>query len=85
MPSYIIFNAINVNSQSTNTAVFVGETAAPGWDSHNKNQSSIASMTSAFVGGNFISNNLNWLVDNDVLDTLILDGFEKEGGPSAQA
>ncbi|PYI55452.1 hypothetical protein [Paenibacillus flagellatus] len=85
MPGTIIFNGIYVNAQATNAAVFIGEAAAPGWDSHNKNQMSIGTIFNAFGGGGPIAGNLNLLSDNDFLDTLILDGFERDGGPSIQS
>lgn len=85
MPGTIIFNGIYVNAQSSNGGVFVGETSAPGWDSHNKNQMSVGTVFNAFGGGFQLSGNLNLLSDNDFLDTLILDGFEKEGGPTVQS
>ncbi|MEF3309651.1 hypothetical protein PV433_12190 [Paenibacillus sp. GYB004] len=85
MPGTIIFNGIYVNAQETNGAIFVGENAAPGWDSHNKNQMSIGSIKNGFGGGGNFSGNLNLLSDNDFLDTLIFDGFEKEGGGSIQS
>ncbi|GAA3405901.1 hypothetical protein ACFFNY_26130 [Paenibacillus hodogayensis] len=85
MPGTIIFNGIYVNAQETNAAVFVGETAAPGWDSHNKNQYSIGSITNGFGGGSTFAANLNLLSDNDFLDTLIFDGFDRDGGPSIQS
>jgi hypothetical protein len=85
MPGTIIFNGIYVNNQGPNGAVFVGETSAPGWDSHNKNQASNGQSNNAFGAGENITGNLFLLSDNDFLDTLILDGFEKEGGPSIQS
>lgn len=85
MPGSIIFNGIYVNVQETNAAVFVGETASPGWDSHNKIQMSIGESNNGFAGGSIYTANLNVLVDNDFLDTLIFDGFERDGGPSIQS
>ena len=85
MPGTIIFNGIYVNSQRINTAIFVGENAAPGWDSHNKNQMSIGKIKNAFSGRATFLSNLCLLLDNDFLDTLIIDGFEREGGPSVQS
>lgn len=84
MPGNIIFNGIYVNAQATNAAVFVGENAAPGWDSHNKNQMSIGMNFNAFGGGGTFSGNLNLLSDNDYLDTLIWDGFDRTAGPGVQ-
>lgn len=85
MAGAIIFNSIFVNAQETNAAIFIGETSAPGWDSHNKKQMSIGMIFNAFGGGQNNSGNLNLLSDNDLFDTLIQDGFEKEGGPTVQS
>lgn len=85
MPMTIIFNGIYVNEQVTNAAVFVGESNAPGWDSHNKNQISIGPVANAFAGGSSIAGNLNLILDSDFFDTLIFDGFEREGGPNIQS
>ncbi|MDF2721250.1 MAG: hypothetical protein K0Q59_925 [Paenibacillus sp.] len=85
MPMSIVFNGIYVNAQQTNAAVFVGESNAPGWDSHNKNQYSIGSITNAFAAGSAVTCNLNLLLDSDLFDTLIFDGFERDGGPSIQS
>jgi hypothetical protein len=84
MPNAIIFNCINVNTNKTNAGIFVGETSAPGWDSHNKNQGSISMITTAYASGAYFPGNLNLLSDNDFIDTAIQDGFEREGGPSVQ-
>ncbi|MEF3310891.1 hypothetical protein PV433_18580 [Paenibacillus sp. GYB004] len=85
MPGAIIFNGIYVNSQRINAAIFVGENASPGWDSHNKNQMSVGKVKNGFGGESTFSGNLCLISDNDFLDTLILDGYEKEGGPSIQS
>jgi hypothetical protein len=85
MPNAIIFNAINVNANERNGAVFVGETNAIGWESHNKNQMSVGMVFTAYAAGTFFPGNLNLLSDNDFIDTFIQDGFEVEGGPTAQA
>jgi hypothetical protein len=83
MAGTIIFNSINVNAQNTNAAVFVGETAANGWDSHNKKQLSSGMMFNAFGGFTHLPGNLYILNDNDFLDTLIWDG-DREGGITSQ-
>ncbi|RKN86402.1 hypothetical protein D7M11_00060 [Paenibacillus ginsengarvi] len=85
MPGTIIFNGIYVNSQGPNGAVFVGEASAPGWDSHNKNQTASGQNNIAFGSVDSIAGNLFLFSDNDFLDTLILDGFERDGGPSIQS
>ncbi|MEF3312095.1 hypothetical protein PV433_24740 [Paenibacillus sp. GYB004] len=85
MPTSIVFNGIYVNNQGPNGAVFVGETSAPGWDSHNKIQASTGKNVNGFGGGELYTGNLYLLSDNDFIDTLILDGFEKEGGPTVQS
>jgi hypothetical protein len=79
----IIFNSINVNAQETNAAIFVGETTAQGWDSHNKNQMSVGMIFSGFGGASIFPGSLYLLSDNDVIDTLITDR-DLEGGPSSQ-
>lgn len=85
MPGTIIFNGIYVTNQGPNGAVFIGENAAPGWDSHNKNQTSSGQNNIGFGGIYNHTGNLFLLSDNDFLDTLILDGFERDGGPSIQS
>lgn len=80
----IIFNSINVNAQKTNTGVFVGNSAASGWDSHNKNLLSAGMIFNAFGGFNHLAGNLFLLSDNDFLDTFIVDG-DLEGGSSAES
>lgn len=73
MSGAIIFNMINANGMETNAAVFVGENAANGWDSHNKNQLEIGMNFTAFGAYNAFTNNINLLSDNDLIDTLISD------------
>lgn len=83
MAGTIIFNSIFVNSQRNNTGIFIGETAALGWDSHNKNQSSSGNVSNAFGGFSNQPGNLYLLSDNDVFDTFIADP-DFEGGPTTQ-
>lgn len=66
---------------STNAAVFIGDNAASGWDSNNKNQNSIGPVTGA---ANVFTAILTLMNDNDVLDTPIVDN-DIETGPTAQA
>ncbi|MDQ0214877.1 hypothetical protein J2S13_001274 [Oikeobacillus pervagus] len=81
MPSTIIFNTIAANGMETNAAIFVGENSASGWDSNNKNQTSIGFI---FGVGNAFPYNFNLLYDNDYLDTPIVDN-DVENAPAAQA
>ena len=81
MPDLIIFNFIAVNNLNTNAAVLIGDNAATGWDSNNKKQSSIGTITGA---GNVVAANLNLMNDNDVLDTPIIDN-DIEAAATAQA
>lgn len=73
MAGTIIFNSINVNGLQTNSAVFVGETSAPSWSSHNKKQASTMTTLAAFGGNNLYPGNLYLLSDNDIVDTVIND------------
>ncbi|UFJ41541.1 hypothetical protein LOK74_03130 [Brevibacillus humidisoli] len=84
MAGVVIFNMINVNGMETNAAVFVGENSASGWDSHNKNQLAVGMNFSAFGAFNSVIGNLYFINDNDVFDTIIKDGLETKGSPTAQ-
>lgn len=84
MAGTIVFNGIFVNAQYKNTGVFVGETVANGWESHNKNQRSIGSFINGFGSGSNVAGNLNLILDNDIVDTAIFDGFEQDAAPSSQ-
>lgn len=84
MAGTIVFNAIYINAQETNGAVFIGETVANGWDSHNKNQMSIGKLFGAYFNSENIFGNWNVLSDNDVIDTYIQDGLENKAAPSTQ-
>lgn len=65
----IFFNAINVNSVSTNSQIAIGENSQPEWDSYSKtNQGSGSSSELSWEIG--IS---NIIFDNDVIDTPITD------------
>ncbi|MDC3417393.1 hypothetical protein [Aquibacillus salsiterrae] len=68
MPETIIFNAINVNVQETNTGVFIGDNSASNWESHNKNLFSIGLLFGVL---NTFPANLNVITDNDFIDTPI--------------
>lgn len=73
MAEQIIFNMINVNALETNALIQIGENSATGWDSHNKNQMAVGFNFMAFNGLLFMPNNLNFITDNDVIDTPIND------------
>jgi hypothetical protein len=75
----IIFNMINANGMETNSAIFVGENSANGWDTHNKNQGANEFIFSAFGAFNSFPGNLNLIIDNDIIDTVIHDQ-DIEGG-----
>jgi hypothetical protein len=83
MSGVIIFNSLFVNGQETNTAVFVGETAASGWTSHNKNQNSVGQVFTGFGAAIFFPNNYFLISDNDVVDTAIADPDNYQN-PTAQ-
>ncbi|WKA48417.1 hypothetical protein QWV57_05490 [Geobacillus zalihae] len=70
MPSSIIFNTIAANGMETNAAIMVGENVANGWDSNNKNQTSIGFV---FGTANAFPYNFNVMYDNDYIDTPIFD------------
>ncbi|MGG1550876.1 MULTISPECIES: spore germination protein [Paenibacillus] len=70
MPTSIVFNMINVNSQHRNATVGIGENAQSSWDSHSKNNFG----TGEFIGGpSFQVNVINVLNDNDFIDSPIYD------------
>ena len=66
---------------STNTAIFIGDNAASGWDSNNKQQNSIGPVTGA---ANVFTAILTLMNDNDVVDTPIVDN-DIEASPTVQA
>lgn len=84
MAGTIIFNAININAQEINSAVFVGETNALGWDSHNKNQQSFGMSFVAYGAGFLNAGNLYLLSDNDLVDTTVNDPDGESGNPTNQ-
>jgi hypothetical protein len=84
MAGSIVFNTINVNGLETNAAIFVGENSASGWDSHNKNQNSIGFIFSGFAAYTLFPGNFNFVSDNDLIDTVINDGFEAKASPTSQ-
>jgi hypothetical protein len=73
MSGAIIFNSILVNGQETVNGIFVGETVASGWASHNKNQLSVGQVFTGFGAANFFPANYFLIFDNDLIDTLISD------------
>lgn len=83
MAGAIIFNSILINGQETLGGVFVGETTASGWTSHNKNQLSIGQLFTGFGAGNLFPANYFLISDNDVIDTAIADPDNYQN-PSAQ-
>ncbi len=64
------FEYIHIKSMETNTAVFIGNNSATGWDANSKNQMSIGSITGQ---NNCFTKNTILMPDNDVLDTQIND------------
>ncbi len=84
MAGSVIFNAINTGTMAQNNAIMVGENSASGWDSHSKTQLSSGYVFSAFGAPNVFFSNLYVLNDNDLLDTVIADGFETKASPTTQ-
>ena len=80
MPELIIFNCIATNSLKTNAGIFIGENAATGWDSNNKNDSALNQIVGA---ANVLTAILTMLNDNDLIDTPIIDN-DIETGPGVQ-
>jgi hypothetical protein len=83
MAGTIIFNGIYINAQETNAGVFVGQSTASGWDSHNKNQMSVGMIFNGYGSSSLFPGNLFLLSDNDFIDTAITD-TDVEGGPTSQ-
>ncbi|MDQ0253586.1 hypothetical protein J2S74_000958 [Evansella vedderi] len=75
MAVVINFLAINVNSQSNNSGVFIGSNNQVGWDSHSK----FSYGNGQFLGMNGTINNLNILMDQDIIDAPINDQDIKPG------
>ncbi|MDD9268425.1 hypothetical protein ACFPES_15395 [Paenibacillus sp. GCM10023248] len=69
MPSSIVFNMINVNSQHRNATIGIGENAQSSWDSHSKNNFAFGEN----IGNSISVNVVNLLYDNDFIDSPISD------------
>lgn len=68
MTAPIIFNMINVNGVESLGGVFVGDTAANGWEVHEKLNQSIG-MNFAGFGGNIpVTGNFNLINDPDAIE-----------------
>jgi hypothetical protein len=65
----IVFGSINVNNQNTDAVISVGTNSLPNWDSHQKRNFGIG----VSPGINFFANFINYVIDPDVLDSLISD------------
>lgn len=65
----IIFNAININGQYTNTTVSIGENAQPGWSAHSKNNFGVGTV----MGINLVITPISNVLDPDVIDAPITD------------
>lgn len=81
MPDLILFNSIATNSMNTNSAIFIGDNAATGWDANSKSENVISQVAGA---ANVFTAILTLLNDNDVIDTPIVDS-DIEAAPIAQA
>ena len=75
MAVIINFLAINVNTISNGSGVFVGINNAVGWDAHSK----FSMGNGQFLGMNGTANNINILLDNDIIDAPINDQDIKPG------
>ncbi|MFC7391755.1 hypothetical protein [Scopulibacillus cellulosilyticus] len=73
----INFGAINVNAQTRDGTVSVGENNQTGWSNHGKNNYG----NGLLLGINFFANNLSNIIDNDVVDVPVND---QDGIPSNQ-
>jgi hypothetical protein len=60
---------INVNSLDTNAAVSVGDNISNGWGAHGKRNQGIGRS----VGTSQLQSNTNIVIDNDVVDSPIVD------------
>ncbi|MCY9659435.1 spore germination protein [Paenibacillus chondroitinus] len=69
MPSSIVFNMINVNSQHRNASIGIGENAQSSWDSHSKNNFG----SGEWIGYSITTNVFNVINDNDFIDSPIND------------
>lgn len=65
----IIYNAVNVNGQYTNTTVSIGENAQSGWSAHSKNNFASGPQ----MGSNLIITPMNYIFDPDNIDSPIID------------
>ncbi|MFC7394188.1 hypothetical protein [Scopulibacillus cellulosilyticus] len=63
------FGTINVNAQTRDGAVSVGENNQSGWSNHGKNNFG----NGLIVGINCITNNISNIIDNDIVDDPIND------------
>ncbi|NOU87781.1 hypothetical protein GC102_18690 [Paenibacillus sp. LMG 31460] len=69
VPSSIVFNMININNQNTNATIGIGENAQSSWDSHSKNNYG----TGQWIGNSVSANIVNFIYDNDFIDSPIND------------
>ncbi|WP_088035963.1 hypothetical protein [Evansella clarkii] len=69
------FAAVNINSQSNTSGLFVGANNSVGWDGHAK----FTYGNGQFLGMNGSVNNINIAADPDVIDAPVNDQDIKPG------
>lgn len=65
----IVFGSINVNALDTNSSVTIGENSMSNWSSHSKNNFGNGML----FGLAWTTAQLNYIIDNDLVDTPIMD------------
>lgn len=65
----ITFGSINVNAQETNATISIGESSQSGWSAHSK----FNFGTGMLFGINNSWNIINNILDNDAVDSPIMD------------
>lgn len=65
----ISFGSLNVNAQDTNSTVSIGEASQAGWSAHSKNNFGNGML----FGWNNSANMFNYILDNDIIDSPIID------------
>ncbi|GAE24859.1 hypothetical protein JCM9140_819 [Halalkalibacter wakoensis JCM 9140] len=74
------FAAVNINTQSNNSGLFIGSNNQTGWDGHTK----FSFGNGQFLGMNGTANNMNIVNDTDVIDAPMNDQDVKPGVQNQQ-
>ncbi|KUO77621.1 MAG: hypothetical protein APF77_19910 [Clostridia bacterium BRH_c25] len=67
----VSFNNILVNAINNNSGIFVGTNSQGNWNSNSNNKSGFGSV---FGARNVVSRAVNIFMDNDLIDTPIING-----------